>query len=139
MASQREIVHETNARYWISTGYKMGERLDPKDPVDGMHARRWLEWYRDLVNQNAQGTLTLVHKDPSFARTLSDAINAARIERATREGDQRYADARRAKHQAMSDGAMWQDMILSRRTSQVAGWPWYGAPYLVRRTLLTET
>ena len=129
MASHREVVQETNARYWISTGYKMGEPLNPKDPVDRMHARRWLAWYRDLERQNAQGVLTLVHKDPSFARTLSDAINASRIERASREGDQRYADARRAKHQAMSDGTMWQEMILSRRGSQVAGWPWYGAPY----------
>jgi hypothetical protein len=114
MASRRDVIQETNARYWVGTGYKLGEALNPKDPTDRMHAKRWLDTYRDLMQQDARGTLTLLHKDPSFAQSLNNAINAYRIEKSTREGDARYAEARRAKHQALSDAGLWQEMIMSR-------------------------
>ena len=97
MATQRELIDETNARYWVGTGYKVGERLDPSNPVDAMHARRWLQTYRDLERQNAAGTLVLFHRDPSFARSLAEAVSAAQLARATSEDDPRYAEAVRAK------------------------------------------
>jgi hypothetical protein len=121
MASRRDVIQETNARYWVGTGYKLGEALNPKDPTDRMHAKRWLDTYRDLMHQNARGTLTLLHKDPSFAQSLDNAINAYRIERQTREGDARYAEARRAKQQALNDAGLWQEMIMARG-SAVSGW-----------------
>ena len=126
MASRREVIEETNARYWVGTGYKLGEALDPRDPTDGMHARRWLDTYRDLLRQNARGALTLLHKDPSFAQSLTSAINAYRIERSTQAGDPRYAEAQRVKQQALSDAGLWQEMIMSRGTSAVSGYAHVG-------------
>lgn len=121
MASRRDVIQETNARYWVGTGYKLGEALNPKDPTDRMHAKRWLDTYRDLMQQSARGSLTLLHKDPSFAQSLDNAINAYRIERQTREGDARYAEARRVKQQALSDAGLWQEMIMARG-SAVSDW-----------------
>lgn len=126
MATKTDLINETNARYWVGTGYKVGERLDPaNDPVDQMHARRWLQTYRDLERQNAAGTLVLFHKDPSFARSLAEAARASQLARATGEGDPRYAEAVRAKQQALSDATLWQEMIASRGgTTAVSGRPW---------------
>lgn len=121
MASRREVIEETNARYWVSTGYKLGEALDPNDPTDRMHAKRWLDTYRDLLHQNARGILMLLHKDPSFAQSLTDAISAYRIEHATHAGDPRYAEAQRVKHQALSDAGMWGEMIMARGGTAVSG------------------
>lgn len=114
MATQRELIQETNARYWVGTGYKVGERLDPSNPVDAMHARRWLQTYRDLERQNAAGTLVLFHQEPTFARSLAEAVRAAQVARSTHEGDPRYAEAVRAKQQALSDATLWQEMIAAR-------------------------
>ena len=132
MASQRDVTQETNARFWITTQYKLGEALDPADPADKRLAKIWLDIYRQLLQENARGTLTLTHKHPSVARNLSDAIAAYRIERATREGDPRYAEARRARAQALNDAALWQEMTMSRGPTAVSGWwrngyfPWQG-------------
>ena len=121
MASQRDVAQETNTRFWIGTQHKLGEALDPNDPADRRHTKIWLDIYRELRQQNARGTLTLTHKHPSVAQSLSDAINAYRVERVTREGDPRYAEARRVKHQALNDAVLWQEMVMSRGTTAVSG------------------
>ena len=113
MASQTDISKETSARFWILTTYKPGVRLDPDDPADKRMAKVWLDIYQQLVKQNARGTLTLTHKHPSFAQRLNDVISAYRIESTTREGDPRWVEARRAKHQALNEAVLWQEMLTS--------------------------
>jgi hypothetical protein len=124
MASQKEISQETNARFWISLGYKPGVALNPADSGDKRMAKAWLDIYRDLVRQNSRGTLSLTHKHPSVAQLLDRAISAYRIESTTAVGDPRFADARRAKHEALNDASLWQAMLTSSSSERITGWPW---------------
>lgn len=121
MASQREVTQETNARFWITTFYKPGVALSRSDSADRFMAKRWLEIYRDLTRQNQRGTLSLVHKHPSFAERLDEAIRAYRVEATTRVNDPRYAEARRAKEQALNEAALWHEMLTTRGSAAVAG------------------
>lgn len=131
MASQRDVTNETNARFWLTTQYKMGDALDPADPQDRRLTRIWLDIYRELLAQNAHGRLVLTHKHPAIAQNLADAIAANRIERTTRENDPRHIEASRVRNQAVNDAGMRQDMIMSRGPASVAAWPWYGGLYAV--------
>ena len=115
MANQRDIARETNVRFWIQTAYKPGVALDPADPADRQMTRAWLNIYRDLVQQNARGTLSLTHKHESLARRLQDAVDAYRIESTSREGEPAWVDARRMKHEALNDVALWQEMLHGQR------------------------
>ena len=92
-------------------------------------AKIWLDIYRALLQENTRGTLVLTHKHDGVAQSLNDAIGNYQVERTTREGDPQYAEARRAKAQALNDAAMWQTMVLAQEQTAVSGWPWYGMPY----------
>ena len=115
MASPRDIAKETNTRFWIMTFYKPGLALNATDPADKRMARVWLDIHRDLVQQNARGTLSLTHKHPTLAQRLSDAINAYQVESTTAASDPRYAEARSAKSQALNEASMWQAMLVDSR------------------------
>jgi hypothetical protein len=125
VATQRDIAKETNARFWIGTSYKPGVNLDPADPADRHLMRNWMDVYKDLLRQNARGTLSLTHKHPTLAQRLADAIHAYQIESTTRQGEPRYVEARRAKHQALADASLWQSMLTTSSSERITGWPWY--------------
>jgi hypothetical protein len=112
MATQQDLSREANARFWITTFYKPGTPLDPADSADKFMARRWLEIYRDLARQNARGTLTLIHKHPSFSARLNDAIRAYQVESTINVTDPRRVEARAAKAQALNEAAMWHEMLV---------------------------
>lgn len=115
MATRQEIAREANTRFWITTGYKPGVGLNPSDSADKFMARRWLEIYRQLVQQNARGTLSLMHKHPSLAARLGDAIRAYQVESTTDVSDPRYVEARRAKDQALHEAVLWGEMLSGQR------------------------
>jgi hypothetical protein len=132
MASQRDVTQETNARFWLTTQYKMGHPLDPADPADKRLAKIWLDIYRELRRQNAHGTLMLTHQHPAIAQNLADAIAAYHVEHTTREDDPRHTEARRVRNQAVSDAGLRQELIMSNRRAAVVGWgdqPWHLMPY----------
>lgn len=122
MASQQDIAREANARFWITTYYKPGVSLSPDDSADKFMAKRWLEIYRDLVRQNAQGTLSLIHKHPTLAARLDDAIRAYKVESTTGVHDPRYAEARAAKAQALNEATLWHEMLTSPARERIAGY-----------------
>lgn len=117
MASQQDIAKEVNARFWLNTFYKPGVALSAADSADKFMAKRWLEIYRDLVRQNARGTLRLIHQHPSIAALLDDAIRAYQIESTTNVRDPRYAEARAAKTRALNEAVLWHEMLVPSRTA----------------------
>lgn len=48
MADDRILINETNRRFWDSTGYKRGQRLDMSNPTDRQMAQTWLAIYQQL-------------------------------------------------------------------------------------------
>jgi len=121
MASRNDIARETNTRFWLTTFYKPGVALSNLDSADKFMARRWLEIYRDLVRQNADGVLSLTHKHPSLSERLNAAIDAYRVEASTNERDPRYTEARAAKAQALNEAALWEDMLTSPSRERIVG------------------
>ena len=125
MATQQELAREANARFWITTFYKPGVSLSKDDSADRVMAGRWLNIYRDLQQQNARGTLSLLHKHPQLAARLNDAIRAYQIESTTDVNDQRYRDARIAKNQALDEASLWHTMLTSPSRERIAGYGYY--------------
>lgn len=121
MASQQEIVKEANARFWVTTFYKPGVPLQASDTADKFMARQWLSIYKQLVNENARGTLSLTYKHSGFADRLNDAIRAYQVESTTNVRDPRYAEARATKAQALNEAAMWHEMLISPSRERIAG------------------
>lgn len=129
MASQQEVAREANARFWITTFYKPGVALDKNDSADRVMAKRWLALYRQLQQENARGTLSLIHKHESFAARLNDAIRAYQIETTAPVQSQRYAEARAAKAQALNEAGLWLDMLSAPSHERIAGYGDYGYYY----------
>ena len=121
MASQQEIAKEANARFWVTTFYKPGVPLNAADSADKFMARQWLSIYKQLVQDNARGTLSLTHKHPGFAERLNDAIRAYQVESTTNVRDPLYAEARATKEQALNEAALWHEMLISPSRERIAG------------------
>lgn len=119
MASQQDISREANARFWITHGYKPGVALSRTDSADKLMAKAWLDIYRDLVEQNRRGVLSLTHKHPSLAQLLDSAIRAYQIESTASVQDPRYTEARAAKSRALNEAALWQDMLTSASRERI--------------------
>lgn len=126
MASQQDVAREANTRFWITTFYKPGAALSAQDSADRFMAKWWRRIYRDLVHQNSQGTLSLIHKHPQLAARLNDAIQAYQIESTVALNSQRHADAIAAKTQALSEAGLWHEMLTSPSHERIAGYGYYG-------------
>lgn len=48
MADDRILINETNRRFWDSTGYKRGQRLDMSNLTDRQMSQTWLAIYQQL-------------------------------------------------------------------------------------------
>ena len=128
MANQQELAREANARFWITARYKPGVPLSKEDSADRIMAGRWLALYRDLQQQNARGTLSLLHKHPQLAARLDDAIRAYQIEGKTPVNDPRHREAMLAKNQGLDEASLWHTMLTSPSRERIAGYG-YGYGY----------
>jgi hypothetical protein len=126
MASQQEVAKEANTRFWITSFYKPGVSLSKDDAVDRVMAKRWLQIYRELQQQNARGTLSLLHKHPQLAARLNDAIQAYQIESTANKNDPRRREALLAKNQALDEASLWHEMLTSPSHERIAGYGYNG-------------
>jgi hypothetical protein len=102
-ASSRSLLDkETDARFWAQTHYRVGRKLDPKDPTDKAMMRVWLDIFAKVKREDSAGVLVLTYNDPAVERHLDDARLAmqaagAHLDAAVRATDpaqaQRHADA----------------------------------------------
>ena len=70
---QKALYDETDARFWTSTGYKPGVKLDPKNPLDAAKMPVWAHLYDQVLAQYNAGTLTWTHAHPVIAGLIDAA------------------------------------------------------------------
>lgn len=78
-ASRDVLNQETDARFWAQTGYKVGQKLDPKNPTDASMAKVWLDIFHKVEAENAVGHLVTTYDHPDVAKNLSDAAVANQV------------------------------------------------------------
>jgi len=93
---------ETDARFWAQTHYRVGERLNPKDPTDRAMMKVWMDIYGKVKREDQAGQLVLTHNHPAVEQHLGDAqlamqAAAAHLDAAANEPDpvraQQHAEA----------------------------------------------
>lgn len=86
------IDQETDSRFWSQTGYKPGQKLDPKNPTDKAMMPVWLDINRKVKAEDAAGKLVTTFDHPEVAQHLADAhvadtAAAAHLDAAAKEPD----------------------------------------------------
>lgn len=64
---------ETDARFWAQTGYKVGQKLDQKNPADKAMIKTWLDIFAKVKRENDAGKLVLTYNKPGVEKHLADA------------------------------------------------------------------
>lgn len=105
-ASKSTIDRETDARFWAQTGYRVGQRLDPGDPVDRAMSIVWRDVWSKVKREDQEGRLVLTYNHPDAERGLADAEMAshavvAHLESATAAPDPASA----AEHASAAESA----------------------------------
>jgi len=73
-AISRDILNdETNARFWIASGYKVGQRLDPNNPLDRAQMPVWRDIFQKVTAEANAGTLVTTYDRPEVVQALADA------------------------------------------------------------------
>lgn len=54
---QKHLYDETNDRFWASSAYKVGQKLDDKDPADAPYIKQWAQIYQTVLGQYNNGTI----------------------------------------------------------------------------------
>jgi hypothetical protein len=70
---QKVLDAETDARFSIQTGYKPGQKLDPKKPADAAFIPVWLDIYKKVKAEWEAGKLVKTYNHPVVAGAISDA------------------------------------------------------------------
>jgi len=98
-ATERRAYQEADARFWAQTGYKPGQKLDAKDPLD----RKMIPTYTDIFNKIKQeitsGRIAWTFEHPEVKQAIGDAsiasaaavVNLDRAASAARAGDHESA------------------------------------------------
>lgn len=71
-----ELNDETDSRFWAQTGYKPGQKLDPKNSADKAMAKVWLDIYAKVKKEDAAGILQLTHTTFGVQDDLNKAAEA---------------------------------------------------------------
>jgi hypothetical protein len=69
---------EVDARFWIATGYKPGQKLDMSIPTDHAMAAVWEQIHQQVLAEDAAGKLRLTYTDPAVQAKISAAAAASR-------------------------------------------------------------
>jgi len=64
---------EADARFWAQSHYKVGRKLDPRDPTDRAMAKIWRDVRAKVDAEDRAGRLVLTYDDPHVVRKLGDA------------------------------------------------------------------
>lgn len=76
----RDVLNsETDARFWAQTGYKVGQKLDPKNATDAAMAKVWLDIFHKVEAEDAVGHLVTTYDHPDVAKHLQDAAVANQV------------------------------------------------------------
>lgn len=137
MAAQRAstslLDQETDARFWLQTLYKVGRKLDMRDPSDQTWAHVWADFRRKVADEDRSGQLRVTYNDPRVQfwikhATDLEALAAARLaaaqiaqDPATRDAHARAAaQAAQAASEAARAGRVHQPPTVSPVVVQAA-------------------
>lgn len=123
-ATQKQLYAEANARFWLATGYRPGQKLDANKPADVAMMPVYSDIYKKVELEYRNGTLQLTHDTPpvrdaimtahDHAANAADQVASAHA--ATAAGDTSAAAAHMAGAQhehdlgqhAAAEGAQYQ-------------------------------
>jgi hypothetical protein len=71
--SQDTLNKETDALFWAQTGYKVGQKLDPRDTADQAYRHVWMDTYNKVKRAAEAGTLVTTFDHPAVEQHLSDS------------------------------------------------------------------
>jgi hypothetical protein len=106
-----EVINkETDARFWASTGYRVGQKLDDKNPTDKAMIPVWLDVRRKVKAEYDAGKLVTTYDHPEVAQHLADAhvadqVAAAHLDAAATAPDPATAQANVAAAKTATDVA----------------------------------
>jgi hypothetical protein len=109
---------EANARFWSQTGYRPGQKLDPKNPTDKAMMPVWMDIFRKVKAEAAAGTLVTTYDHPAVAQSLSDAGVADKVAAMHVEAAARATDPRDV--QANTSAAATAAQVSAQKTSEAA-------------------
>jgi len=75
-ASNEDLNRETDARFWAQTGYKVGQKLDAKNPTDRAMMKVWLDVFAKVKADAAAGRLVLTYDQSGVRQAMEDAAVA---------------------------------------------------------------
>jgi hypothetical protein len=128
----RDVLNrETNARFWASTGFRPGQKLDPNNPTDKAMMPVWMDIFRKVKAEADSGTLVTTYDHPAVSQGLSDAtvankVTAMHVEAAARSTDPRDVQANAAA------AATAAQVVAQRLRDAVARQPPTASPALVQ-------
>jgi hypothetical protein len=67
---------ETDSRFWVTTGYKPLQKLDPSIPTDRAQVPVWNAIHAQVVAEDHAGHLRLTYNDPAVIAKLAAAAKA---------------------------------------------------------------
>ena len=115
----RDILNqETNARFWAQTGYKPGQRLDPKNPLDKAKMPVWMDIFRKVSAEANAGTFVTTYDQPEVAQQLSDATVASTVAAAHVDAAAQAPDPTLAQQHAAAAATAQQ--VASQRLNEAA-------------------
>ncbi len=75
--SSKDVLNkETDARFWAQSGYKVGQKLDPKNPADSAMSKLWLDIFHKVEGEDETGHLVTTWDHPEVAQHLDEATAA---------------------------------------------------------------
>jgi hypothetical protein len=72
-AIQEKLYRETDARFDAQTGYKPGQKLNPKDPKDAAFVPVWIDIYNKVKAQWSAGKLVYTYDHPIVMQAIQTA------------------------------------------------------------------
>ena len=71
-----ELNRETDARFWLQTGFKPGQKLDRSNPSDKAMVKTWLDIFAKVKKQDEAGILRLTYGMPLVQNAILSAAAA---------------------------------------------------------------
>lgn len=134
-AIQHDLYAETDARFWAQTGYKPGQKLDPKNPLDKKQIPVYVDIYNKVLTQWRNGTLTFTFNHPAVAQSLNDAAaaSAAAIASMTSAAEALAGDAPHEAYGHLQDASVHQAAVQAATAQAAAAQPPTASPVHVRQ------
>jgi hypothetical protein len=70
---QKALYAEADARFWAQTGYKPGQKLDPKNPLDAKMIPTYANIYSKVLREWQTGKLEWTFAKPAVVQLINDA------------------------------------------------------------------